>query len=119
MTTRPPSDPAPDMAPDVPGPDFRKRARIWGILTIVCLLATLVPPLIGMLGTVIAMLAAFRTAAEGAQADPEVLADRISLSLLTTAGGLAVSGVFLVFFLLSFVFWLINLSAARNRTNEP
>lgn len=55
------------------------------------LIAT-IAPLLGLLGTVLGMIAAFRTLQEaGAQADPSALAGGIWEALLTTAAGMAVA----------------------------
>jgi biopolymer transport protein ExbB len=55
------------------------------------LIAT-IAPLLGLLGTVLGMIAAFRTLQEaGARADPAALAGGIWEALLTTAAGMAVA----------------------------
>lgn len=53
----------------------------------------LVPPLFGLIGTVVGMVGAFETLAENGQADPEELSGDISIALLTTMWGLVVSAV--------------------------
>lgn len=51
-----------------------------------------IAPLLGLLGTVLGMIAAFQTLQEsGAQADPSALAGGIWEALLTTAAGMAVA----------------------------
>jgi biopolymer transport protein ExbB len=51
-----------------------------------------VAPLLGLLGTVLGMIEAFRTLQEaGARADPSALAGGIWEALLTTAAGMAVA----------------------------
>ncbi len=55
-------------------------------------LIALIAPLLGLLGTVLGMIAAFRTLQElGGAADPSDLAGGIWEALLTTAGGMAVA----------------------------
>jgi biopolymer transport protein ExbB len=55
-------------------------------------LVVTIAPLLGLLGTVIGMIAAFRTLQEtGSQADPSDLAGGIWVALLTTAAGMAVA----------------------------
>jgi biopolymer transport protein ExbB len=55
-------------------------------------LVALIAPLLGLLGTVLGMIAAFRALeAAGAAADPGVLAGGIWEALLTTAAGMAVA----------------------------
>ena len=51
-----------------------------------------IAPLLGLLGTVLGMIAAFQTLQQaGAQADPAALAGGIWEALLTTAAGMAVA----------------------------
>jgi biopolymer transport protein ExbB len=70
-------------------------------LRVLDLVAT-IAPLLGLLGTVLGMIAAFQALQEvGAQADPTVLAGGIWEALLTTAAGMAVAipaGVALAWF---------------------
>jgi biopolymer transport protein ExbB len=55
-------------------------------------LTATVAPLLGLLGTVLGMIAAFQTLQEaGARADPTALAGGIWEALLTTAAGMAVA----------------------------
>ncbi|MEM7243477.1 MAG: MotA/TolQ/ExbB proton channel family protein [Pseudomonadota bacterium] len=55
-------------------------------------LISTIAPLIGLLGTVLGMIAAFQALQEsGSQADPSVLAGGIWEALLTTAAGMAVA----------------------------
>ena len=55
-------------------------------------LVWLIAPLLGLLGTVLGMIAAFQTLQQaGAQADPAALAGGIWEALLTTAAGMAVA----------------------------
>ncbi len=61
----------------------------------IAVVATL-EPLIGLLGTVVGMMAAFKTVASvGALGDASLLAGDISMALITTAVGLAISVPFL------------------------
>ncbi|WP_456389056.1 MotA/TolQ/ExbB proton channel family protein [Profundibacter sp.] len=55
-------------------------------------LISTIAPLLGLLGTVLGMIAAFQTLQEaGARADPSALAGGIWVALLTTAAGMAVA----------------------------
>jgi biopolymer transport protein ExbB len=54
-------------------------------------LIALIAPLLGLLGTVLGMIAAFRTLQESGGADPSDLAGGIWEALLTTAAGMAVA----------------------------
>jgi biopolymer transport protein ExbB len=67
---------------------FARLERGFRLLDTVAQLA----PLLGLFGTVLGMIAAFRALQEaGAQVDPSVLAGGIWVALLTTAVGLAVA----------------------------
>jgi len=48
-------------------------------------------PMVGLFGTVVGMMGAFRKLATGDKVDPTALADDISLALVTTACGLAIA----------------------------
>jgi biopolymer transport protein ExbB len=66
-------------------------ARARSGLRVLDLVAT-VAPLLGLLGTVLGMIAAFQTLQQaGAQADPSALAGGIWEALLTTAAGMSVA----------------------------
>jgi biopolymer transport protein ExbB/TolQ len=60
----------------------------------------LLPPLVGIAGTVLGMIRAFRELAEEGSADPEALAGMISASLLSTLYGLLlwIPGIVLLVF---------------------
>jgi len=79
----------------------RELAQARAGLRVLDLVAT-IAPLLGLLGTVLGMIAAFQALQEvGAQADPTVLAGGIWEALLTTAAGMAVAipaGVALAWF---------------------
>lgn len=69
----------------------RELTRARSGLRALDLIAT-IAPLIGLLGTVLGMIAAFKTLQEtGARADPSALAGGIWEALLTTAAGMAVA----------------------------
>ena len=53
--------------------------------------AIVIPPLIGLAGTAIGMFGAMDKMGLEGGSDPDVLAENISLALITTAGGLFVS----------------------------
>jgi len=57
-----------------------------------------VTPLVGLLGTVSGMIAAFRVIAVVGSGKPEMLADGISQALITTAAGLTVAIPALIFY---------------------
>ena len=53
--------------------------------------AVIIPPMIGLLGTAVGMVQAFGILSESGEADPDALAGSISVPLVTTMWGLAVS----------------------------
>lgn len=59
--------------------------------------AAKIAPLLGLLGTILGMIAAFGRMGEGQRADPSALAGAISLSLWTTAVGLIIASPLLMF----------------------
>ncbi|MEQ1858466.1 MAG: MotA/TolQ/ExbB proton channel family protein [Chthoniobacteraceae bacterium] len=62
-------------------------------------------PFIGLLGTVIGMMGAFKTLGSSGIADPKALADDIGISLMSTATGLFVFPVGVVILSLSLIFY--------------
>ena len=67
---------------------WRKRAAVCAPLELIATIA----PLLGLLGTVLGMIAAFQALqAAGSRADPAILAGGIWEALLTTAAGMAVA----------------------------
>ena len=61
---------------------------VWGSVV-----GVVVPPMIGMLGTVFGMIGAFKTLSENQGAKPEALAGDISLAMKTTMVGMGVSAI--------------------------
>lgn len=96
-----------------------KRRNRWMKLMIGSAVMIAIPPLFGLRGTVLGMVRAFDTMGQSGGADPEELAEKISLALMTTAGGLAVSAVFLLLFIVFLTFWLMASSKVKNFSNSP
>lgn len=69
----------------------RRRRKFWLRAIWISIAGVIIPPLFGLIGTVIGMVGAFGELSETGEADPEVLAGDISVSLLTTMWGLVVS----------------------------
>jgi len=61
---------------------------------------------IGFLGTVIGMMRSFNTLEASGVASPEKLSADISITMLSTAGGIAVGCIGLVAFLAALIVWL-------------
>lgn len=70
---------------------------IWAAVFVI------VPPLLGLVGTVVGMVRAFGHLSETGQADPAELAGDISIALLTTAWGLVIAVPAFVFLLIAVV----------------
>lgn len=67
-----------------------KVHNLEGGMTTIKIIAS-VAPLLGLLGTVIGILSAFRVISEQGLANPSMFAGGISMALLTTVGGLIVA----------------------------
>jgi biopolymer transport protein ExbB/TolQ len=90
------------MPPDIPHPDSDKT-KFWRRVIWVSAACTVIPPVIGLLGTVRGMIGAMDAMGIEGGSDPETLAENISLALMTTAGGLVVSLIALPIFILALV----------------
>ena len=75
-------------APEAPDPGLADKRRFWKRMIWISALAMLLPPAVGITGTVIGMIRAFGELADIGTADPEALAGSISVSVLTTIYGL-------------------------------
>ena len=83
-----------------------RSKRLFGRAAIICGLCVVVPPLIGLVGTVKGMVGAFAELGKTGTADPSVLASDISVALLTTFWGLIFSVVSLIPFLVFLTLFL-------------
>jgi len=68
-----------------------KRRRFWGRTIGISIAGIVLPPLIGLAGTMIAMVRAFEDPSRAEGTGPDTLAADISASMLATTWGLAVS----------------------------
>src|SRR5690606_17423647 len=73
-----------------------------------------VAPLVGLLGTVVGMIMAFRTASQAGLGRAEILAEGIYLALLTTAAGLSIAIPSLLFA----AYFNIRIDRAMRQTDE-
>lgn len=89
------------------------RRILWRNVAIGSGILMIVAPLFGLLGTVFGMVGAFDTLGIEGGADPGQLAGDISLALTTTAGGLVISALSLIVFLVSLVLMI------RSRPGKP
>ena len=78
----------PPSAPESPDPGRAGKRRFWKKMIWVSVIGMILPPLVGITGTVIGMIRAFNELSEKGSADPEALAGSISVSLLSTLYGL-------------------------------
>lgn len=93
--------PDPQMLKEVIESEGRRQATAIQGPTFYLLDISAVGPMVGLLGTVLGMLNAFKgVASEIAQARPQILADGVSMALITTAAGLMVGIPALVFYAL-------------------
>jgi hypothetical protein len=72
---------------------IRRRRSFWFRAIWVSVIGVVVPPMIGLVGTVFGMMRAFGdlSASESGISDPEALSGHISTALVSTAAGLVVS----------------------------
>jgi biopolymer transport protein ExbB/TolQ len=76
---------------------------------------TLCGPVIGLLGTVISMMGSFKTLETSGVSDTDALASDISMTLLTTTGGIILGGIGVAILIVGLVIWL----ATRNVAKPP
>jgi len=73
-----------------------RSKKLHGWAAVLCGLGVVIPPMIGIAGTVIGMVGAFASLHRTGSADPSELAADISVTLLTTLWGLVFSVVMLI-----------------------
>jgi len=79
------------------------RTILWRNVAIGSGILMIIAPLFGLLSTVFGMVVAFDTVGTEGGADPGKLAGDISRALTTTAGGLIISALSLIVFLVSLI----------------
>ena len=96
--------------------------RFFGWAAFVCGLGVVIPPLIGVVGTIRGMVGAFAELDKTGTADPSVLAGDISVALLTTFWGVIFSVIslipFTVFLVLFFKRRRLLRSLSSDKTNS-
>lgn len=84
----------PPQAPPASGAtdeQVRRSRKFWLRTIWISIAGVIIPPIFGLIGTVVGMVGAFEELSNAGEADPEALAGDISVSLLSTAWGLVVS----------------------------
>ena len=71
----------------------RRRRKFWFRAIWISIAGVIIPPMFGLIGTVVGMVGVFGELSKTGNADPEVLAGDISISLLTTMWGLVFSAI--------------------------
>jgi MotA/TolQ/ExbB proton channel family len=74
----------------------RQRRKFWLRAIWISIAGVAIPPMFGLVGTVVGMVGAFGELSKTGEADPEALAGDISVALLTTMWGLVVSAIALL-----------------------
>lgn len=74
----------------------RRRRTFWLRAIWISIGGVIIPPMFGLIGTVVGMVGAFGALSKSGEADPEALAGNISISLLTTMWGLVFSTIALL-----------------------
>lgn len=70
---------------------LKRRRKFWLRAIWISIAGVIIPPMFGLIPTVVRMVGAFRELAKTGESDPEVIAKDISDSLLTVAWGLVIS----------------------------
>jgi biopolymer transport protein ExbB/TolQ len=78
-----------------------KRRQFWFRAIWISVAGIIIPPLFGLIATIVGMIGAFGELSSTGEADPEELAGDISMSLLTTMWGFVIS--FVAFLVLIYV----------------
>lgn len=104
----------PPTAPQTDIGDISRSKRFFGRAAVVCALGVVIPPLIGLVGTVKGMIGAFGTLGKSGTADPSELAGNISVALMTTFWGLIFSTLSLIPFIVFLVLFLKRRKALRS-----
>ena len=84
----------------------KKAKTFWGKALWISGVGIVLPPMIGLTGTVIGMVRAFGTLQAQGEADPSELAGSISLALYTTLFGMGFSVIALIAFVISLVLFM-------------
>lgn len=79
------------LIPSANNEQLKRRRKFWLRAIWISIAGVIIPPMFGLIGTVVGMVGAFGELSKTGEADPEALAGDISVSLLTTAWGLVVS----------------------------
>jgi biopolymer transport protein ExbB/TolQ len=89
--TEPYQPPQAALTPSANDEQVRRRRKFWLRAIWISIAGVVIPPMFGLIGTVVGMVGAFGELSKTGEADPEALAGDISVSLLTTMWGLVVS----------------------------
>ncbi len=82
---------------------YAKKRRFWGTAASISGALVFIAPMLGYAGTVVGMLSSFDKLKSGGGANPQALADDISVAMVTTAGGLIVAALSLVLCIISLI----------------
>ena len=96
---------------------LEKLKRFWGWSAIISAIAATLPPVFGLLGTVIGMVGAFNELEKTGEADPAALADDISVALLSTMWAMIISFLLFTWSAVSLTLFLVKRSAIRRRAS--
>lgn len=76
--------------------ELKQRRKFWLRAIWIAVAGVIVPPMLGLLGTFLGMVSAFGEVSKTGESDPGTLAGGVSVALLMTAWGLAVSAIALM-----------------------
>ncbi len=95
------------------------RSKKWfGWAAFVCGMIVILPPMIGIVGTIVGMVGAFSTLQKTGGADPSELAGDISVALLTTVWGLVSSALAVIPFIVFLILFLKQRNILREITRR-
>jgi biopolymer transport protein ExbB/TolQ len=113
--TKPYQAPHASLSTGIDDEHARRRRKFWLRAIWMSIAGVIIPPMFGLIGTVVGMVGAFGELSNTGTTDPESLAGNISIALLTTLWGLAIS--LIAFFVLIGV--LIRLFTLPKLTGIP
>ena len=82
---------------------YAQKRRFWGTAAGISGAAIFIAPALGYVGTAAGMVNAHEKLESGRGANPQDLANDISLALVTTAGGLIIAALSLVFCIIALI----------------
>ncbi len=93
-----------------------KSKRFFWRATLICAFGVVVPTLLGVVGTAVGVIGAYKNLSKTGNVDPALLADDVSFALLTTFWGLIFSTLSLIPFIIFLVLFLKSRKTLKSLT---